>query len=223
MFPCWTEQMVYGHALWLYHPAVYDSHPGMLTPPYQEGPFIKTHCCTFSVLFVTQIPRASLPPSLTFALLRKIRKVKRPLWLNHAVLVRLSMENISIVKTSGHRALLLQVLGFTSQISKGSTSSKLKCVCMYACVQNQDVGLPWWSSGWESACQCRGYRFDPWSRRILHPEGQVSPPDPRACALQQGKPPEREAHTQQLESSPGSPQLEKVRVQQQRSSTAKNK
>ena len=24
-------------------------------------------------------------------------------------------------------------------------------------------GLPWWSSGWESALQCRRHRFDPWS------------------------------------------------------------
>ena len=23
------------------------------------------------------------------------------------------------------------------------------------------LGLPWWSSGWKSTCQCRGYRFDP--------------------------------------------------------------
>ena len=23
--------------------------------------------------------------------------------------------------------------------------------------------LPWWSSGYESACHCRGHRFDPWS------------------------------------------------------------
>ena len=26
-------------------------------------------------------------------------------------------------------------------------------------------GLPLWSSGWESPCQCMGHRFDPWSRR----------------------------------------------------------
>ena len=26
------------------------------------------------------------------------------------------------------------------------------------------VGLPWWSSGWESILQCRGRRFNPWSR-----------------------------------------------------------
>ena len=29
-------------------------------------------------------------------------------------------------------------------------------------------GLPWWSSGKASACQSRGHRFDPWSRKIPH-------------------------------------------------------
>ena len=28
--------------------------------------------------------------------------------------------------------------------------------------------LPWWSSGKESACQCREHRFDPWARKIPH-------------------------------------------------------
>ena len=32
-------------------------------------------------------------------------------------------------------------------------------------------GLPWWSSGWESTCQCRGHVFDPWFRRIPHAVG----------------------------------------------------
>ena len=35
-------------------------------------------------------------------------------------------------------------------------------------------GLPWWSNGWESTCQCRGYRFGPWSRKIPHAPGQLS-------------------------------------------------
>ena len=48
-------------------------------------------------------------------------------------------------------------------------------------------GLPWWSSGYESTCQCRGHRFDAWSRKIPHAAGQLSlcatsaGPDPRAC------------------------------------------
>ena len=30
--------------------------------------------------------------------------------------------------------------------------------------RTSSVGLPWWSSGWESILQCRGRRFNPWSR-----------------------------------------------------------
>ena len=35
-------------------------------------------------------------------------------------------------------------------------------------------GLPWWSNGRESACQCRVQGFDPQSRKIPHPPGQLS-------------------------------------------------
>jgi len=57
------------------------------------------------------------------------------------------------------------------------------------------AGLPWSSSGWESACQCRGHRFSPHLRRIPHAGEWLSPcattakdESPRACALQQEKP-----------------------------------
>ena len=36
-------------------------------------------------------------------------------------------------------------------------------------------GLPWWHSGWESACQCRGHGFEPWSGKISHAAEQLSP------------------------------------------------
>ena len=36
-------------------------------------------------------------------------------------------------------------------------------------------GLPWWRSGWESACQCRGHRFEPWSGKIPHAAEQLGP------------------------------------------------
>ena len=39
------------------------------------------------------------------------------------------------------------------------------------------LGLPWWRSGWESACQCGGSGFEPWSGRIPHAAEQLS-----ACA-----------------------------------------
>ena len=37
------------------------------------------------------------------------------------------------------------------------------------------LGLPWWHSGWESACQCRGHGFEPWSGKIPHAEEQLGP------------------------------------------------
>ena len=37
------------------------------------------------------------------------------------------------------------------------------------------IGLPWWHSGWESACWCRGRGFEPWSGRIPHAMEQLGP------------------------------------------------
>ena len=61
------------------------------------------------------------------------------------------------------------------------------------------MGLPWRSSVWKSACQCRGHEFDPWSRKTPHAAEQLSlcttttdPTHPRACALQQEKLPQWE-------------------------------
>ena len=36
-------------------------------------------------------------------------------------------------------------------------------------------GLPWWCSGWESAFQCRGHGFKPWSGKIPHAAEQLGP------------------------------------------------
>ena len=36
-------------------------------------------------------------------------------------------------------------------------------------------GLPWWRSDWESACQCRGHGFEPWSGKIPHAAEQLGP------------------------------------------------
>ena len=32
-------------------------------------------------------------------------------------------------------------------------------------IKNGMTGLPWWSSGGESTCQCREHGFDPWSKK----------------------------------------------------------
>ena len=37
------------------------------------------------------------------------------------------------------------------------------------------AGLPWWHSGWESTCQCRGHGFEPWSGRIPHAAEWLGP------------------------------------------------
>ena len=50
-------------------------------------------------------------------------------------------------------------------IELGSTKSLLK---------KGDQGLPWWRSGKESTCQCKGHRFDPWSGKIPHAAEQLS-------------------------------------------------
>ena len=42
-------------------------------------------------------------------------------------------------------------------------------------ITNIMLGLPWWRSGWESACQCRGHGFEPWSGKIPHAVEQLGP------------------------------------------------
>ena len=39
----------------------------------------------------------------------------------------------------------------------------------------EEWGLPWWRSGRESACQCRGHGFEPWSGKIPHAAEQLGP------------------------------------------------
>ena len=39
----------------------------------------------------------------------------------------------------------------------------------------EGLGLPWWRSGWESACQCRGHGFELWSGKIPHAAEQLGP------------------------------------------------
>ena len=39
--------------------------------------------------------------------------------------------------------------------------------------QKKIPGLPWWRSGWDSACQCRGHGFVPRSGKIPHAAEQL--------------------------------------------------
>ena len=101
---------------------------------------------------------------------------------------------------------------------QGSTDSTLRTATL---------GFPWWLSGKESACQCRGCGFDPWSRTIPQAAEQLGPcatshwacalspgaatpaaHAPESRALQQEMPPQWEACVPQPERSPHSPKLE---------------
>ena len=42
-------------------------------------------------------------------------------------------------------------------------------------IRNLGYGLPWWCSGWGSACQCRGHGFGPWSGGIPHAAERLGP------------------------------------------------
>ena len=93
-------------------------------------------------------------------------------------------------------------------------------------LKNKTWGLPWWSSGWDFAYQCRGRRFHSWSGKISHAMGQLSPCTtttdtsvPRAHVPQE-QPLQWEAHTLQPESSRRLRQLEKACAQQGRPSAA---
>ena len=46
---------------------------------------------------------------------------------------------------------------------------------IHSFIQKLLCGLPWWHSGWESACQCREHGFEPWSGKIPHAAEQLGP------------------------------------------------
>ena len=56
---------------------------------------------------------------------------------------------------------------FTDMVSKSTLQLTFKKLSL--------VGLPWWRSGWESACQCRGHGFKPQSGKIPHAAEQLGP------------------------------------------------
>ena len=55
-------------------------------------------------------------------------------------------------------------------INRPITSPEIETV-----IKSLPTGLPWWHSGWESACECRGQGFEPWSGRIPRAAGRLGP------------------------------------------------
>ena len=90
---------------------------------------------------------------------------------------RVALEHLMIFGNNGQsRAEQVDMLQFLCSL----------CVCVlfsFPAFKEEKSGLPWWLSGKESTCQCRGHGFSPWSRKIPH-EAPVS----RDCAPQQEKP-----------------------------------
>ena len=91
------------------------------------------------------------------------------------------------------------------------------------------LGLPWWRSGWESACQCRGHGSSPGLGRSHMPRSSWAH-EPQLLSLHVWSlcSATREAATVRgpctaMKSGPCSPQLEKALTQKRRPSTAKNK
>ena len=114
-------------------------------------------------------------------------------------------------------------------------------VCHYSGIRKGELKcrllrLPWWLSEEESAFQCRGHRFNPWSNKIPHALEQVSPwaTTTEPTVLQLPKPvclepcSTRETAAMRslcttMKSTPSSLQLGKTWISQQRPSVAKNK
>ena len=68
-----------------------------------------------------------------------------------------------------------KIKGLSLNLSKGSSISEDQAPSSQTCELRFQAGLPWWRSGWESACQCRGHGFEPWSGRIPHAAEQLGP------------------------------------------------
>ena len=63
----------------------------------------------------------------------------------------------------------------TNAINISSLSFLLSVSLIENYINNNDGRLPWWWSGCESTCQCRGHGFKPWSGRIPRAAEQLSP------------------------------------------------
>ena len=72
----------------------------------------------------------------------------------------------------------LQVKDFNIPLSLDERYAKIqknKITLNYQHKKLLKLGLPWWHSGWESAFQCRGHGFEPWSGKIPHAAERLGP------------------------------------------------
>ena len=86
-----------------------------------------------------------------------------------------AVKTIQHIRLKAKADMRIQTLKRFTKGVKQSLSTKyfiLKIVILLKYVMS---GLLWWRSGWESACQCRGYGFEPWSGKIPHAAEQLGP------------------------------------------------
>ena len=94
------------------------------------------------------------------------------------------------------------------------------CIRLNYYLKTQSGGLPWWRTGWESACRCGGHGFEPWSGKIPRAAEQLGPwattteparLEPVLCS-KRGHDSERPAHRDEewppLAATGGSPPIE---------------
>ena len=78
--------------------------------------------------------------------------------------------NSDLISNNSNGAMRIEIrFQLTEQQMRETGKSKyiiFQDVCLW--------GLPWWSSGWEPACQYGGHGFDPWSGRIPLTKKQLS-------------------------------------------------
>ena len=70
---------------------------------------------------------------------------------------------------------LCRISGIYLKDKKKYKESKLCLIIILFIIIIIILGLPWWRSGWESACQCGGHGFEPWSGKIPHAAEQLGP------------------------------------------------
>ena len=98
--------------------------------------------------------------------------------------IQSSMPTLYLMTINSETGKLIDKLDYLLQSWKLSWSLKdlrneILSVVWYSHTQHvhQEIapGLPWWRSGWESACRCGGHGFEPWSGKIPHAAEQLGP------------------------------------------------
>ena len=127
---------------------------------------------------------------------------------------------------------------FLLSVNSTMLEGRLKKIQTFIILNNTfNIGLPWWRSGWESACQCRGHGFEPWSGKIPHAAEQLAPwvtitepachnywsPCASSLCSPTGDTTAMRGLCITMKSSPCLQQLEKALAQKRRANTAINK